>query len=48
MQKKSIYTIACGIDNPVTKVDGFKRRKYTPPHYQDVDIEGLRRITNVI
>lgn len=72
---------ACGIENPVTEVDGVKRRKYTPHscrhtfstlmkavqapdkdklalightstemlrHYQDVDIESLRRITNVI
>ena len=68
---------ACGIDNPITEVDGVKRRKYTPHscrhtfasmmknvqgadkdklalightstemlrHYQDVDVEGLRRI----
>ena len=68
---------ACGIDNPITEIDGVKRRKYTPHsarhtfasmmknvqgadkdklalightstemlrHYQDVDIEGLRRI----
>lgn len=72
---------ACGIDNPVTEVNGVKRRKYTPHscrhtfstlmknvqapdkdklalightstemlrHYQDVDIEGLRRITDAI
>ncbi|MBQ7129924.1 MAG: tyrosine-type recombinase/integrase [Oscillospiraceae bacterium] len=72
---------ACGIANPVTEVNGVKRRKYTPHscrhtfstlmkevqapdkdklalightstemlrHYQDVDIEGLRRITNAI
>lgn len=72
---------ACGIDNPITEVNGVKRRKYTPHscrhtfstlmknvqapdkdklalightstemlrHYQDVDLEGLRRITNVI
>lgn len=72
---------ACGIDNPITEVNGVKRRKYTPHscrhtfstlmknvqapdkdklalightstemlrHYQDVDIEGLRRITNAI
>lgn len=72
---------ACGIDNPVTEVNGIKRRKYTPHscrhtfstlmknvqapdkdklalightstemlrHYQDVDLEGLRRITNAI
>lgn len=71
----------CGIDNPITEVNGVKRRKYTPHscrhtfstlmknvqapdkdklalightstemlrHYQDVDIEGLRRITNAI
>ncbi|MBO5953446.1 MAG: tyrosine-type recombinase/integrase [Oscillospiraceae bacterium] len=72
---------ACGIDNPITEINGVKRRKYTPHscrhtfstlmkgvqapdkdklalightstemlrHYQDVDIEGLRRITNAI
>lgn len=72
---------ACGIDNPITEVNGIKRRKYTPHscrhtfstlmknvqapdkdklslightstemlrHYQDVDIEGLRRITDAI
>lgn len=72
---------ACGIKNPVTEVNGVKRRKYTPHscrhtfstlmknvqapdkdklslightstemlrHYQDVDIESLRRITDAI
>lgn len=72
---------ACGIDNPITEVNGVNRRKYTPHscrhtfstlmkavqapdkdklalightstemlrHYQDVDLEGLRRITNAI
>lgn len=72
---------ACGIDNPITEINGVKRRKYTPHscrhtfstlmknvqapdkdklalightstemlrHYQDVDIESLRRITNAI
>lgn len=72
---------ACGIENPVTEVNGVNRRKYTPHscrhtfstlmknvqapdkdklalightstemlrHYQDVDIEGLRRITNAL
>lgn len=72
---------ACGIDNPITEINGVKRRKYTPHscrhtfstlmknvqapdkdklalightstemlrHYQDVDIEGLRRITNAM
>lgn len=72
---------ACEIDNPITEVNGVKRRRYTPHscrhtfstlmknvqapdkdklalightstemlrHYQDVDIEGLRRITNAI
>ena len=72
---------ACGIDNPVTEVNGISRRKYTPHscrhtfstlmkkvpgadkdklslightstemlrHYQDVDLEGLRKITDAI
>lgn len=72
---------ACGIENPITEVNGVKRRKYTPHscrhtfstlmknvqapdkdklalightstemlrHYQDVDIDGLRRITDAI
>jgi len=72
---------ACGIENPITEINGIKRRKYTPHScrytfstlmknvqapdkdklalightstemlrlYQDVDIEGLRRITNAI
>lgn len=72
---------ACGIPNPITEINGVKRRKYTPHscrhtfstlmknvqapdkdklalightstemlrHYQDVDIEGLRRITNAL
>jgi len=72
---------ACGIENPITEVNGIKRRKYTPHscrhtfstlmknvqgadkdklalightstemlrHYQDVDLEGLRRITDAI
>lgn len=72
---------ACGIDNPVTEVNGINRRKYTPHscrhtfstlmknvqapdkdklslightstemlrHYQDTDIEALRRITDAI
>jgi len=72
---------ASGIDNPITEVNGVKRRKYTPHscrhtfstlmknvqapdkdklalightstemlrHYQDVDIESLRRITDAI
>ena len=71
----------CGIENPVTEVDGVKRHKYTPHsarhtfaslmkkvqgadkdklalightstemlrHYQDVDIQSLRRITDAI
>lgn len=71
----------CGIANPVTEINGVKRRKYTPHscrhtfstlmkavqapdkdklalightstemlrHYQDVDLEGLRRITDAI
>lgn len=71
----------CGIDNPVTELDGVKRHKYTPHsarhtfaslmkqvqgadkdklalightstemlrHYQDVDIQSLRRITDAI
>lgn len=72
---------ACKIANPITEINGIKRRKYTPHscrhtfstlmknvqapdkdklalightstemlrHYQDVDIESLRRITNAI
>ena len=72
---------ACGIENPITEVNGVKRRKYTPHscrhtfstlmknvqapdkdklalightstemlrHYQDVDIEGLRRIIDAM
>lgn len=72
---------ACEIANPITEINGIKRRKYTPHscrhtfstlmknvqapdkdklalightstemlrHYQDVDIESLRRITNAI
>ena len=71
----------CGIDNPVTEIDGVKRHKYTPHsarhtfaslmkkvqgadkdklalightstemlrHYQDVDLQSLRRITDAI
>lgn len=71
----------CGIDNPVTEVDGVKRHKYTPHsarhtfaslmkkvngadkdklalightstemlrHYQDVDIQSLKQITDAI
>jgi len=71
----------CGIDNPITEINGVKRRKYTPHscrhtfstlmknvqapdkdklalightstemlrHYQDVDLDGLRRITDAI
>lgn len=72
---------ACGIANPVTEINGVKRRKYTPHscrhtfstlmkavqapdkdklalightstemlrHYQDVDLDSLRRITDAI
>lgn len=72
---------ACKIENPITEINGVKRRKYTPHscrhtfstlmknvqapdkdklalightstemlrHYQDVDIDGLRRITDAI
>lgn len=72
---------SCGIENPVTELDGVKRRKYTPHsarhtfaslmknvqapdkdklalightstemlrHYQDTDLEGLRRIINAM
>lgn len=71
----------CGIENPITEVNGVKRRRYTPHscrhtfstlmknvqgadkdklalightstetlrHYQDVDLEGLRKITDAI
>lgn len=72
---------ACGIDNPITEINGVNRRTYTPHsclhtfstlmkavqapdkdklalightstemlrHYQDVDLDGLRRITDAI
>lgn len=72
---------ACGIDNPITEVDGVNRRKYTPHscrhtfatmlkevsapdtdklaiighsstemlrHYQDSNLESLRRITDAL
>lgn len=81
--REKFYAVldACGIENPVTEVNGIKRRKYTPHscrhtfstlmknvqapdkdklalightstemlrHYQDVDLDGLRRITDAI
>ena len=81
--RQEFYNVldACGIENPITEVNGVNRRKYTPHscrhtfstlmknvqapdkdklalightstemlrHYQDVDLEGLRRITDAI
>lgn len=81
--REKFYAVldACGIENPITEVNGVKRRKYTPHscrhtfatmlkdvkaadkdklalightsatmlrHYQDTDIESLKRITNAL